>query len=303
MEKFNGQNYRDNLAKDLKSIPDHEERAEALKSEQGSWRYVTAEERHLIAVGEHPEKMRLKRLKEIEYEKTLAPKISSSVSEACEKIEKDGRPFPEYESYYSRSSHSNWGDYYGYNRWLVKESYKDGEYVKDRLRSALRHLGDKFPEYKDVDVLLQKFSLMGYVLSATSDEIEYDKNPDKWFHFPLSGVSTTLEDYLGGDFRTVDFDESKNPFANDEKIKGFAAKIDDILKKLSEASIKNDRGFVTGYIRSKRDDVLPEIVALRDELKDYDLSLAKEINALLVVVEKKLDEEEGLLKNEQEQGE
>jgi hypothetical protein len=303
MEKFNDIRYRKDLAKDLKSIPDHEERAEALESEQGSWRYVTAEERHLIAVGEHPEKMRLKRLKEIEYEKTLAPKISGSVSEACEKIEKDGRPFPEYESYYSRSSHSNWGDYYGYNRWLVKEKYKDGEYVKDRLRSALRHLGDKFPEYKEIDVLLQKFSLMGYVLSATSDEIEYDKNPDKWFHLPLGAVATTLGDYLGSDSRTVDFDKSENPFTNDEKIKGFASKIDDILEKLNDATVTNDRGSFTHYERSKRDDILPEIVKLRDELKDYDLSIAKEINALLVVVEKKLEEEESLLKGEQEQGE
>lgn len=45
-ERFEHQNYRDQLAKDLSNIEDHEERRAVLESEKGSRRYKTAEERH-----------------------------------------------------------------------------------------------------------------------------------------------------------------------------------------------------------------------------------------------------------------
>lgn len=46
-EKFEHQEYRDQLAKDLGSIEDHGDRRKALKSEKESWRYKLANERHI----------------------------------------------------------------------------------------------------------------------------------------------------------------------------------------------------------------------------------------------------------------
>lgn len=45
-EKFQHQEYRDQLSKDLKNIEGHEDRKEALKSEKESWRYKAAKEAH-----------------------------------------------------------------------------------------------------------------------------------------------------------------------------------------------------------------------------------------------------------------
>lgn len=44
--KFNHQEYRNQLAKDIKGIGDASERREALESEQESWRYQQAKEKH-----------------------------------------------------------------------------------------------------------------------------------------------------------------------------------------------------------------------------------------------------------------
>ena len=63
-EEFKHQNYRDNLAKDLKATEDHNERKEVLESEQETLRYKKAKEKHLSDVVAHPEKVRLERLEE-----------------------------------------------------------------------------------------------------------------------------------------------------------------------------------------------------------------------------------------------
>lgn len=46
MEKFDHQEYRDNLAKDLKAVEDHTERREALDKEKESFRYDRAQIKH-----------------------------------------------------------------------------------------------------------------------------------------------------------------------------------------------------------------------------------------------------------------
>lgn len=47
IEKFDHDEFRDQLAKDLKSIPDHKERKEVLESEQGGARYKEAKTEHI----------------------------------------------------------------------------------------------------------------------------------------------------------------------------------------------------------------------------------------------------------------
>jgi hypothetical protein len=46
MEKFDHKDYRDDLAKDLKNIPNHKEREEALDLEKNSFRYEDAKKLH-----------------------------------------------------------------------------------------------------------------------------------------------------------------------------------------------------------------------------------------------------------------
>jgi hypothetical protein len=64
MEKFNHKEFRDGLAQDLKSIPDHKERAEALDSEVGGFRYEKAQELHINDMNAFREQMSFKKREE-----------------------------------------------------------------------------------------------------------------------------------------------------------------------------------------------------------------------------------------------
>lgn len=72
MENFEG--YRDNLAKDLKSEPDHAKRREMLDSEKNSIRYQEAEERHRKIAAEYQEDIfRKKELEKISESSEITP--------------------------------------------------------------------------------------------------------------------------------------------------------------------------------------------------------------------------------------
>ena len=64
MEKFEHKEYRDQLAKDLKNIPEHEERRDALHSEENSFRYVEAKERHVDDMNSFRESVKFKKAQE-----------------------------------------------------------------------------------------------------------------------------------------------------------------------------------------------------------------------------------------------
>ena len=57
MENFDSQKYRKNLAEDLKSIPDHKERKDALDREKESFRYEKARSVHHEDIQEHIKRM------------------------------------------------------------------------------------------------------------------------------------------------------------------------------------------------------------------------------------------------------
>ncbi len=305
-EGFNPKEYRDKLAKDLKTIGDHGERAKALESEQGSWRYMSAEEKHLIAVGEHPEKVRQERLKEIVNEKLIAPRVKDKVGEILNKIEKDGRPFYEEESYYSNSSHCQWHESYSALKWLgdnddaVKGETTWGANVimGNRVRRVARRSSDG--EIQQLPINLEKFAIIGYMLSAIADEIDYDKNPDRWFHLPLGGARVTLNNFVrNGNADAGGSPEESKEFSADERINRIATTIDNILAKQEECVMRDGRGAFKGYDPVKRAAVLADLGSLRGELINLGSDLAKKIIAEVDLLTQKLEEEEAELKNEE----
>lgn len=99
MEKFKHEQYRDQLAKDLKGVENHEERASALESEKEGWRYKLAKERHTTDLAALHEEKRLEGAKkEIlkELDERPVEELIQSHPELAEKIEsirlkKDGQ--------------------------------------------------------------------------------------------------------------------------------------------------------------------------------------------------------------------
>lgn len=86
MEKFKHEQYRDQLAKDLKGVENHEERSNALESEKEGWRYKLAKERHTPDLAEKRlSKVKEETLKEL-YE-TPIEEIIQSHPEIAEKIQ------------------------------------------------------------------------------------------------------------------------------------------------------------------------------------------------------------------------
>jgi hypothetical protein len=93
MEKFKHQEYRDQLAEDLRGIDDHEARREALGSEKEGWRYKLAEERHITDVAEFREEKRLEEKRKEILEELREESISELIQahpELSEKIEAIG---------------------------------------------------------------------------------------------------------------------------------------------------------------------------------------------------------------------
>lgn len=99
MEKFKHEQYRDQLAKDLKGIENHEERATALESEKEGWRYKLAKEKHTTDLAALHEEKRLEKIKkEIlkELDEKPVEELIQLHPELAEKIEairlkKDGQ--------------------------------------------------------------------------------------------------------------------------------------------------------------------------------------------------------------------
>lgn len=90
MEKFKHQEYRDQLAEDLRGINDHETRREALESEKEGWRYKLAEERHIADIVEFREEKRLEEKRKEILEELADKSIEELIQahpELSEKIE------------------------------------------------------------------------------------------------------------------------------------------------------------------------------------------------------------------------
>lgn len=239
MEELEHQGYRDRLAKDLRDIGDRDERKEVLESEQESAEYKKAKELHLEDVAADPEKFRLARIEELSQESEMVDFLKEVIKEE-EKRDKD-RPFGERESYYSRSSHSDWDSYSGL-RWLPE----------GRARLLFR-LAERDEKWAKVVAELDKYTLMGYVTAATKDEIDYEKNPDRWFHLPFSGAMTTFHDILRNDWRVFPGRGIKDgkDVEGDQRISEVIPEFEKASKLLHEAAMRN-RGFFTRYEPQKR---------------------------------------------------
>ena len=303
MEKFNAEGYRNNLAKDLKSIENHGERKDALESEQGSWRYMTAQEKHLIAIGEHPEKVRLERLKEISNEKNIAPRVKERVDQLLKKYEADGHIFDEEESYYSNSSHCEWDNLYADLLWLG--DFDDAKKNDDRffanriMGKQIRRVAGRSQDekVKDLPKSLEKFGLIGYMLSAVTDEMDFENNPKKWFHLPLSGAATTLGNNIF--IHEEGTDKEYTRFGRDAEILSISEKIGDIVSSLSSARVNNENGSFKGYDPEKRQVIMTKLQELKDQLAGIESGLAEKIISEVDVLTQNLEKEEAELKKEE----
>ena len=77
MEKQPHQEYRDQLAQDLKKIEDHGDRAHSLDLEKLSFRYDDAKAAHLKDVAEHIQDFEDKKNKAKEFERTNSAKLAN----------------------------------------------------------------------------------------------------------------------------------------------------------------------------------------------------------------------------------
>lgn len=94
MEKFRHREYRDDLAEDLKNIPDHEERKAVLESEEESIRYKEAKSEHIKDVADFIEAKSLGVDASIKYQKDellylreKAKRDNKKIEDKSEKIE------------------------------------------------------------------------------------------------------------------------------------------------------------------------------------------------------------------------
>lgn len=280
MEKFKHQKYRDQLAEDLKNIEDHDERKAVLEGEQESPRYKKAKEMHLEDVAAHPEKVRQARIEELEQESKMIDFLKEVLEKEEEKRDKD-RPFGESESYYSRSSHSDWDSYSGL-RWLPRE--------KADLLSRLAGQDDKWAK---IVAELDKYTLMGYVTAATKDEIDYEKNPDRWFHLPFGGAMTTFHDILGNDFRVFPGRGIKDgkDIENDPRISEIIPEFEKASILLHEAAIDDDRGFFKRYEPQKRAEAITVLKEIHAKLRQINSGILMGVNEFIAAVEESVKEE------------
>lgn len=139
-------------------------------------------------------------------EKKLAVEDSKAVQSFLGKLNLDN-PFPEHESYYSRSSHSEHDN-------MFVLMHVGGMRNIFTNTSGERVLGE-YPHrdtgaYGETAVALEKLFLVGHALSAVYSELHqtdgmvtafYGSGHPNWFHGPFSGEETTLSDKWDGDSR------------------------------------------------------------------------------------------------------
>ncbi|MAZ40987.1 hypothetical protein CL654_02625 [bacterium] len=95
-------------------------------------------------------------------------------------------PYPENESYYSRSSHSE------HSRWLYR--VQDDAYLKDLFQRALAN-----ESVREIASQVECYFQLSYVYSSVY-AAKHHRDRD-WFHPPLWGLNVTFDDLLDGDSR------------------------------------------------------------------------------------------------------
>src|SRR3989338_5324393 len=286
MEKFKHEQYRSQLAKDLKNIEDHGERKEVLESEQESSRYKTAKEKHLVDVAAHPEKVRTARLEELEKEGEMIEFLKGVLENEEQKRDKE-KPFSEYESYYANSSHSQWNEDFAGLRWLPREK-----------ADLLANLARRDEKWAKVVAELDKYTLTGYVTSATKDEIDYEKNPDKWFHTPFSGVMVTFNEILENDgraFQGFGIKDGKE-VASDPRISAIIPDFEKASKLLNEAVIRGERGGFSGrYEPQKRAEAIALLKEIHAKLVGINGGILMGVDEFVNTIEESVKEEKNEL--------
>ena len=113
--------------------------------------------------------------------------------------ENPSRPFGAQESYYARSSHADFhvrGRVWGFSSGL---DYRDRP-LNPLFKEAGQGDGGE-PKTCELCAEIEKFFIIGYMASAVHDEMNFDKEPDRWFHRPFPGAHTTFDDLWEDDDR------------------------------------------------------------------------------------------------------